>query len=333
LNAELLKRLFRAISEGTDSSIESVCKVILDDVKKKNQTHLAKQLELILSSRRHGAVSAPQESSKQPGHLRAIPKIRQLKGSLITVENCKGLDTTMVLVDAVEERFIRIEKEFAARSRLGHFGLKPIKKILLYGAPGCGKTLGAKRLSRNTGLPLYKVRFDSMLSSYFGESASNLRAIFDECLENPCILLLDECDFIARSRKNSKDVGEVPRIANTLLQLLEDYDLPGLVIATTNIQEELDLALFRRFDEAFEIPLPGNIEIQKLLQSTLATMKQDLDVSWPDLASQLKGHSAADVVKCAQNAAKLGVLDGSNVVKLEHLNRAVSELFSISRDK
>ena len=111
---------------------------------------------------------------------------------------------------------------------------------MFYGPPGCGKTLGARRVAYNTGLPLIKVKFDTMLSSYFGESASNLRSIFEECEQSPSVLLLDECDFIARARKGSKDVGEVPRIVNTLLQLLEDYDLPGLVIATTNIQEELD---------------------------------------------------------------------------------------------
>ena len=73
-----------------------------------------------------------------------------------------------------------------------------------------------------------KVRFDVLISSYFGESAANLRAVFDAAREKPCVLLLDECDFIARSRVASKDIGEVARIVNTLLQLMEEYDVPWL---------------------------------------------------------------------------------------------------------
>jgi len=101
-----------------------------------------------------------------------------------------------------------------------------------------------------------KVRFDALISSYFGESAANLRSLFAAAKEGPCVLLLDECDFIARSRVTSKDIGEVSRIVNTLLQLMEEYDAPGLLVATTNIEASLDSALFRRFDDVFMVPPP-----------------------------------------------------------------------------
>ena len=110
----------------------------------------------------------------------------------------------MVLPPDTEARFGRIEREFAARERLGVYGLKPRKTILLYGPPGCGKSLGAKRLAWNVGLPLMKVRFDALLSSFFGESLSNLRAVFDAAKSRPSVLLLDECDFIARSRAGAR---------------------------------------------------------------------------------------------------------------------------------
>jgi len=155
----------------------------------------------------------------------------------------------MVLRPEVEHRFARIEREYAARERLLAFGLKARKTILLYGPPGCGKSLGAKRLAWNTGLPLLKVNFDALISSYFGESATNLRSIFDVVKQEPCVFLLDECDFIARSRMNAKDIGEASRIVNSLLQLMEEFDAPGLLVATTNIESALDSAIFRRLDE------------------------------------------------------------------------------------
>jgi SpoVK/Ycf46/Vps4 family AAA+-type ATPase len=221
----------------------------------------------------------------------------------------------MVLPAATEERFARIESEYAARERLFQHGLRPRKTILLYGPPGCGKSLGAKRLAWNTGLPLMKVRFDALISSFFGESAINLRTIFTAAKELPCVLLLDECDFIARSRTNTKDIGEASRIVNSLLQLMEDYDAPGLLVATTNVESSLDSALFRRFDEVFFVPLPSAEEIHK------AEM-----INWDRVVEQLSGASSAMVVKAAQDAAKAAVLGEKKGVTESLLLQAVAEL-------
>lgn len=205
------------------------------------------------------------------------------------------------------------------------YGLKPKKTILLYGPPGCGKSLGAKRLAWNLGLPLMKVRFDVLISSYFGESATNLRSIFQAAKERPCVLLLDECDFIARSRINSKDIGEASRIVNALLQQMEEYDAPGILVATTNVESALDPALFRRFDDVFMVPPPGQIEIEKLLRITLSTVKLAEPINWAKLVDKLTGTSAAMVVKTAQDAAKAAVLSGKYLVTEADLLRPIAE--------
>lgn len=171
-----------------------------------------------------------------------------------------------------------------------------------------------------------KIRFDALVSSYFGESASNLRAVFDAAREKPCVLLLDECDFIARSRTTSKDIGEVARIVNTLLQLMEEYDAPGLLVATTNIENSLDEALFRRFDDVFAVPLPGKIEIEQLLSLTLSGVERAKDICWAEIVAKLNGVSAAYVVRVAQAAAKSAVLSGKRVVEQSHFEAAISEL-------
>ena len=176
-----------------------------------------------------------------------------------------------------------------------------------------------------------KVRFDALLSSYFGESAANLRAVFLAAQERPCLLLLDECDFIARSRTTAKDIGEAARIVNTLLQLMEEYDAPGILVATTNIEHSLDEALFRRFDEVFQVPLPGPEEIERLLRLTLSTITVADAVSWPELVRSLQGMSAAQVVKAAQDAAKAAVLTGHRIVEEDHLRVAITEVRGPSR--
>jgi SpoVK/Ycf46/Vps4 family AAA+-type ATPase len=254
-----------------------------------------------------------------------LPVSRRQREQLATLVPRDELEHSMVLPPDVEDRFVRIEREFAARERLGVYGLQPSKKVLLYGPPGCGKSLGAKRLAWNTGLPLMKVRFDALLSSFFGESLTNLRSVFDAARDQPCVLLLDECDFIARSRSGTKDIGEASRIVNMLLQLMDDYDAPGLLVATTNLQDSLDSALFRRFDEVFQLPQPGVTEIERLIRMTLSGMKVGPRIHWHDLSGAFVGLSAAQVVKVAQSAAKSVVLANQKTVEEQHFRDALAK--------
>ena len=164
-----------------------------------------------------------------------------------------------------------------------------------------------------------------LLSSYFGESASNLRMVFDYCKNEPVVLLLDECDFIAKSRISTQDVGEVPRIVNMLLTLLDEYDAPGLVIATTNLKVSLDEALFRRFDDVIELPMPEKNERMRLLEMTLSAIPVAPDVNLEKVADQMDGYSSANIVLTAQRAAKIAVLSGNKKVSSEHFIKALGE--------
>ncbi len=329
MNAELLKRLVRAIADGSQVDLDRLAHKVVEEEREKGHARLAEDLQSILKKARK-----PSQSNGQPPRVDSERTIRELPISkrqqelLVTIVMREALEHHMVLAPAIEERFARIEREYAARERLAAYGLKPRKTILLYGAPGCGKSLGAKRLAWNTGLPLMKVRFDALISSYFGESASNLRAVFDAARERPYLLLLDECDFIARSRTASKDIGEASRIVNTLLQLMEEYDAPGLLVATTNIEHSLDEALFRRFDDVFHIPKPGSDEIASLLKLTLSSLNVSNLVDWNDLVRELDGLSAASVVKIAQEAAKTAVLGAQKTIDQKHLQNAIAEIKS-----
>lgn len=322
MNADILKRMMRAIANGSQGDLERLAQAVVESERQVGHNKLADQLTAILARPRATSKSANENQSA----LAELPTNRRYGDQLATLLPRDSLEHHMVLPPEVEERFVRIEKEYAARERLGAYGLRNRKTILLYGPPGCGKSLGAKRLAWNTGLPLLKVRFDTLLSSYFGESASNLRAVFEAAKERPCVLLLDECDFIARSRTNGRDIGEASRIVNSLLQLMEEYDAPGLLVATTNIEDSLDTALFRRFDDVFQVPPPGAGEIEKLLKTTLSAVHCSEEIEWSNIVRKLTGMSAAMAVKAAQDAAKASVLSGQKVVTEDHLSKAIAEL-------
>lgn len=322
MKADLLKRLFRAVSLNSPGELEKLCSVVVDEERKKGHDALAQQLESILAS---GSKGNPEKLQER--QLGALPKAKRTEHPLVNFRPTETLRHQMVLSPDVELRFQAIENEFAARERLNRFGLLHKRRVLLYGPPGCGKSLGAERLAYNTGLPFFRVRFDALLSSMFGESAQNLRQVFTLASERPCLLFLDECDFIARSRKSTNDVGEVPRIVNTLLQLMEDFEGTGLIVAATNLTGSLDEALFRRFDDVFEVPLPERGEIERLLRLSMSGLDSS-HIEFERIAIQQTGKSAAQIVKVAQDSCKLAILAGRKSVLEADFLQAVTAQFN-----
>jgi SpoVK/Ycf46/Vps4 family AAA+-type ATPase len=325
MNAVLVRRLFSAIHTGKSGDVEALCRRIIDDERKRGHSHVAEDLERVIASKRNGAADVAHHA---PSALASMPLSKRDSVPLVHVIPHDQLRHHMVLPESVEARFCAIEREFAAKHRLAAHGLKPSRRVLFYGPPGCGKSLGAERLAWATGLPLHRVRFDTLLSSYFGETLTNLRRLFDEAATSPCALLLDECDSLARSRTERNDVGEVNRITNALLEMLEGYKGEGLIIAATNLDSALDTALFRRFDEVVKMPLPSVAEIARLLKTTLSAIRVEKGIDWMTTAGQLDGMSCSEVVQIAQTAAKRCVMEGIKTVRKRHLTQAVQEYTS-----
>ena len=324
MKADLMKRLFKGIFSEDVVSLKKIANQIISDERDLGHSKLADSLEHISVTEKPRFTAFEEKRSAGAG-MSGLPTSKRDNSQLVSFVPRELLKHHMVLPSDVEKRLQSIEKEYAAKDRLGKYNLVPKKKILLHGSPGCGKTLSAERIAWNLGLPLLKVRFDALLSSYFGESASNLRAVFDYCMREPVVLLLDECDFIAKSRITNQDVGEVPRIVNMLLTLLDEYNAPGLVIATTNLKITLDEALFRRFDDIIEIPLPEVEERGKLLKMTLSAIPVDASIDFHALAKQMDGYSYANIVLIAQRSAKYSVLAGNKSVGKANFEQAIAE--------
>jgi SpoVK/Ycf46/Vps4 family AAA+-type ATPase len=327
MNAALLKRLFGALQKGQGGDVAVLCERIIEDERRRGHKKLANELERLapIEQKQDGPTTGLDTRALAP-----LPLSRREVTALVQVIPHEQLRHFMILPPTVESRFLRIEKEYAARTRLANFGLRARTRVLLHGPPGCGKSLGAERLAWATGLPMHKVRFDSLISSYFGETAGNLRRVFDDAERRPCALFLDECDTIARSRLERNDVGEASRVVNMLLQLLEDFHAEGIVLAATNVDEALDPAIFRRFDEVLEVPKPGRGEIARLLKTTVSAIEVGPTVSWNHLAEGLDACSCSEVVQVAQSAAKRAVMANRTSVEQTDFETAATELHRVA---
>ncbi|MBR2649863.1 MAG: ATP-binding protein [Sediminibacterium sp.] len=325
MNQDLMIRLFRSIEGDKEDDVVKVASLIIEDEKKKGHEKLAEKLKYILDKN----ISS---SQKFRGELRRmlpngvlIPTDKRNNFPLAITINRDELRHEMVLPSETEDKIRRIEKEFAAKERLAHHGLQYRQKILIYGAPGCGKSMSAERIAWNLGLPFLKVRFDVIISSFLGETASNLTKLFDGIKDYPCVLLFDEFDIVGKTRNNSQDVGEMHRVVNILLTLLEEYNSQGILIATTNIENALDQALFRRFDDIIEMPKPSKEEILRLTKMTLSSIEKAKEINWNIIVDQMIGFSSALVVKIANDAAKIAVIGNEKILLQSHLERSLTE--------
>lgn len=326
MNQELLKRLFKSMEGDRNSPLFKVAYSIIDEEKRKGHGKLAEQLNSILTGKeKKNPSGSPSLRLVKDGEYQ-VPVDRRYKLPLAKHIEHDYLRHEMVLSEEVENKILRIEKEYLGRERLAHHGLKPRKKILFYGSSGCGKTMATERIAWDLGLPFYKVRFDSIISSYLGESASNLQSLFESIKDYPCVVLLDEFDIIGKQRNtSSNEVGEIHRIVNVLLGLLEEYDGEAILVATTNLESSLDKALFRRFDDLIEFQKPSLSEIEKLLKITFSALKLNKQINLKRYAEKMVGLSYAIIVKVANDAAKKSIINLRSEISKEDIDIAFLE--------
>ena len=332
MNQALLTRLFKSIEGDNNSPLIKIAYSIIEEEKKKGHNNLAEKLNSILQK---GLSNSNNFKSvlkiTREGDFK-VPLDRRYRLPLAIHVEHEYLRHDMVLSQRVESKILRIEKEYLARERLAHHGLKPRKKILLHGSSGCGKSMAAERIAWDLGLPFYKVRFDTIISSYLGESASNLQKLFESINEYPCVLLLDEFDIIGKQRNTqSNDVGEIHRIVNILLGLLEEYEGEGILIATTNLEGVIDKALFRRFDDFIELPKPTEKEIVKLLSVSFSALKLNSQVNLVHYSKKMIGMSYAIIVKIANDAAKKAIINMHDEISNDDLENSFEENAAINK--
>lgn len=146
-------------------------------------------------------------------------------------------------------------------------GISPT--MIVFGPPGCGKTLMARHVASELGLPIITARVDALISSYLGSTSKNLRLLFEHAMSRPCVLFLDEFDAIAKMRDDAKELGELKRVVISLLQNIDAMGKDHVLIAATNHEHLLDPAIWRRFAYKVRLEEPDRDARENMLRRFL----------------------------------------------------------------
>jgi len=230
----------------------------------------------------------------------------------------------IVLSKSTQSLFTEILNEHNRADVLRSYGLQPAQKLLFCGPPGCGKTLAAEVIAHSLSLPLVLVRLDSVISSFLGETAANLRKVFDYIVQYPVVALFDEFDALAKDRGDTADHGELKRSVNAVLQMLDGYRGSSILIATTNYESLLDHAVWRRFDEVMRFEMPNLEQIKNLLALKLSGIRRNFDTDDEQIASAFNRLSHADIERVLRRAVKEMILSGREFLEKSHIDDALA---------
>jgi len=250
-----------------------------------------------------------------------------LSDSVVEELNLYSLDD-LVVTDEIRSRISRTILEYQERELLERNGLQNRSRLLFGGPSGTGKTMTASVIANETGLPLYVVQLEKIVSRFLGTTSAKLAELFETIETYPGVYLFDEFDAIGTERERDNEVGEMRRILNSFLKLIEQPLKRSIVIAATNDMKVLDKALFRRFDDVVQFALPNNAEIVTLMQKKLEK-RLALKVL-TQLASELEGYSQAVVCAVCQEAIKTSILTNKPLSKAM-VDNALAERKTISK--
>jgi len=324
-DSELIKQLFLSFNNKDDEAFVQTAREYIEREKRKKHTVVAKELEKALYQ---STIPQIQKRFKQ---TLPIPRDTEKGFPLLEIHHFEQDFDNLILSPEPKAQLERIIREFKDADILATYNLSYKKKILLCGKPGTGKTFSAQIISSMLNIPLVYIRFDAIISSYLGETASNLRKVFDFIENDTWIVLFDEFDIIGKNRDDVHEHGEIKRVVNNFLQMLDNFKGDSILFAATNHQNILDSAIWRRFDAVIDYELPDEATRKQLFECYLRPIKRDEKIDLTKAAQDSQGLSPADIKMITVEAMKTAIIEARNTLTMDDLENAIAQF--IRREK
>ncbi len=316
-NGKVLRKLIRAGATGDATAFKKVSEAVIAEERQKQHHLLANDLEKIL----YGESAKPSKNADLP-FLPESPVDKERGLPLLDIRQPHRSIEEIILPNDTLQAVDEFLEENRRCDVLQSYGMKPSSKAIFYGPPGCGKTLTAEVIAFELDLPIAIVRLDALVSSLLGETAANLRKVFDFIAENQMVVLFDEFDAIGKERSDSTEHGELRRVVNAVLQMIDAYAGKSIIIAATNHEQILDTAIWRRFDEAMEFPLPSSEQIKQILVLKLRGVRRQFEVDSKSLLTTLREKSGADIERILRRAIKRMILREQEFLMIKDIKQA-----------
>ena len=324
MKSELVRKLFSAYALGDKKKFVEVANEVIRDEEKKSHHLLARDLKEIIRNISNGRSLSQDAVSKRYKDGIPIPRDNEKGFPLLEIKEFHLDWSDVILTDDMKDTLRQIVKESEESRLLASYGLKPKQKILSCGPPGTGKTLSAQVISSILRYPLVLIRFDSIVSSFLGETASNLRKIFNFIGQGQWVVLLDEFDVVGKHRDDPYEHGEIKRIVNNLMQMLDSYEGDSLLIAATNHHNLIDSGLWRRFDEVILFDIPDPVRRKQIFDKYLRVLKKSKNLDLDSLVKLTEEFSPSDIATVCWEALKTVLLDGNEQINTDSIKAAVS---------
>jgi len=295
---DLLLALVQSGAGGDDLAFRRAAEALIAEENAKKHGVLASQLADALTRRRNpgssvSPLSRPQESV----------------GLFYESEPTRRM-ADLVLPAAVRQAATDVIEEHHRRDLLRSHGVEPRHRILLEGPPGSGKTTLAEAVATEIAVPLLTVRYEALIGSFLGETASRLDTLFSAVRIRPCVLFFDEFDVVAKERGDTHETGEIKRVVSSLLLQIDRLPSHVIVITATNHAELLDRAVWRRMQIRLSLPKATREGKIELLRAWSARTGVALGKSERSIADRLGDVSYAELEDFAQDVRRRQILDG-----------------------
>jgi SpoVK/Ycf46/Vps4 family AAA+-type ATPase len=311
-NAKAILALLRSRAEGDDDAFFSIALQIAAAEARQGRRTTAEELRTEVEkarARSSRGASVPIPFAHPRGSLEGLLEMRDPRYKLKDV----------VLNERLLARFADILRQQRRRDWLREHSKTPNRRLLFVGPPGSGKTMTAEAVAGELHLPLFIIRLEGLITRYMGETAAKLRLIFDETAKRRGVYLFDEFDAVGGQRTAVNDVAEMRRVLNSFLQFMEEGNsTDSVIICSTNHPSLLDRALLRRYDQVLEFDAPTSTQIKQLISANIAPMKA-VAPKWKQIIHVAEGLSQSEIVRAADDAVKMAILDERKSLSTEDI--------------